>query len=85
MFIGGNMKTFEEWINEKIPNFNKLSNEEKIEIKQTYAEWLQADLDKTKAMRESNEQAFKEANDRFDELTFNIIDLEEKYGSKKAK
>lgn len=85
MFIGGSMKTFEEWINEKIPNFNKLSNEEKIEIKQTYAEWLQADLDKTKAMRESNEQAFKEANDRFDELTFNIIDLEEKYGSKKAK
>lgn len=85
MFVGGNMKTFEEWINEKIPNFNRLSNEEKIEIKQTYAEWLQADLDKTKAMRESNEQAFKEANDRFDELTFNIIDLEEKYGSKKAK
>ena len=85
MYIGGNMKTFEEWINEKIPNFNKLSNEEKIEIKQTYADWLQADLDKTKAMRESNEQAFKEANDRFDELTFNIIDLEEKYGSKKAK
>ena len=85
MYIGGSMKTFEEWINEKIPNFNKLSNEEKIEIKQTYAEWLQADLDKTKAMRESNEQAFKEANDRFDELTFNIIDLEEKYGSKKAK
>lgn len=85
MYIGGSMKTFEEWINEKIPNFNKLSNEEKIEIKQTYADWLQADLDKTKAMRESNEQAFKEANDRFDELTFNIIDLEEKYGSKKAK
>ena len=85
MYIGGNMKTFEEWINEKIPNFNRLSNEEKIEIKQTYADWLQADLDKTKAMRESNEQAFKEANDRFDELTFNIIDLEEKYGSKKAK
>ena len=85
MYIGGSMKTFEEWINEKIPNFNKLSNEEKIEIKQTYAEWLQADLDKTKSMRESNEQAFKEANDRFDELTFNIIDLEEKYGSKKAK
>lgn len=85
MFIGGSMKTFEEWINEKIPNFNKLSNEEKIEIKQAYADWLQADLDKTKSMRESNEQAFKEANDRFDELTFNIIDLEEKYGSKKAK
>lgn len=85
MYIGGSMKTFEEWINEKIPNFNKLSNDEKIEIKQTYAEWLQADLDKAKAMRESNEQAYKAANDRFDELTFNIIDLEEKYGSGKAK
>lgn len=85
MFVGGNMETFEEWINEKIPNFNRLSNEEKIEIKQTYADWLQADLDKTKAMRESNEQAFNEANDRADELAINIIDLEKKYGSRKAK
>jgi len=79
------MESFESWVYDHISNYDKLSKEEQTEIKQVFNDCVQAEIEKERLSRELNqEELLQEANEKFDSCIFKLIDLEEKYGSKKA-